>query len=78
VPINDNQADFDAQTMSLAKVLIERINDAELQNYIEPDENDKSIAKLEKYLQLKGFLIHGHRLEISSQTSRFTKRAGTR
>jgi hypothetical protein len=54
-PSDGNQADFDNQTMALAKVLIERLNEAELAQRIKVGKDDKGIAKLEKYLAAESF-----------------------
>lgn len=63
IPSDSNQADFDHQTMALAKVLIERLNEAELAQRIEVGKDDKGIAKVEKYLAAEGFHPAGTRLE---------------
>jgi hypothetical protein len=63
-PSDGNQADFDNQTMALAKVLIERLNEAELAQRIKVAKDDKGIAKLEKYLAAESFHSAGTRLEF--------------
>jgi hypothetical protein len=62
VPSDGNQADFDSQTMALAKVLIERLNEVEIVKHIEVEKEDKGIAKLEKYLAAQNFHPAGTRL----------------
>lgn len=52
VPTGENQKEFDDQVMALAKVLVERINEAELAKYITVEKGDKGITKLDKYLEL--------------------------
>lgn len=64
VPSDGNQGEFDTQTLALAKVLIERINEAEIAKHIVLEEGDKGIAKLEKYLVAAGFHGAGSRLEL--------------
>lgn len=51
VPTSENQKEFDDQVMALAKVLIERINEAEIAKQIALEKNDKGITKLGKYLE---------------------------
>lgn len=50
VPTGQNQKEFDEQVMALSKLLVERLNEAELGRRITLDEGDKGITKLEKYL----------------------------
>ncbi|WP_422770559.1 hypothetical protein ACN28C_28265 [Plantactinospora sp. WMMC1484] len=64
IPSEGNQADFDNQTMALAKVLIERLNEAELAQRTEVADGDKGIAKFEKFLATEGFHPAGTRLEF--------------
>lgn len=64
IPSDGNQADFDNQTMALAKVLIERLNEAEIAQRVQIDKDDKGIAKLEKYLAAEGYHPTGTRLEF--------------
>ncbi|MBX7265535.1 hypothetical protein KIF24_05410 [Micromonospora sp. Llam7] len=64
IPSDGNQADFDNQTMALAKVLIERLNEAELAQRTEVADGDKGIAKFEKFLATEGFHPAGMRLEF--------------
>lgn len=64
IPSDGNQADFDNQTMALAKVLIERLNEAEVAQRIKVGKEEKGIAKVEKYLAAEGFHPAGARLEF--------------
>ncbi|WP_367131909.1 hypothetical protein [Saccharothrix sp. HUAS TT1] len=64
LPDDSNQAEFDSQVMALAKVLIERINEEEIRKYIEVEDREAGISKLEKYLTVKGLLDAGERLPL--------------
>ncbi|WP_018687109.1 hypothetical protein [Actinokineospora enzanensis] len=64
LPEDGNQAEFDSQVMALAKVLIERINEKEIKKYIEVEEREAGISKLEKYLAVRDFLASGERLPL--------------
>ncbi|MBB4910767.1 hypothetical protein [Actinophytocola algeriensis] len=64
VPSDGNEGGFDTQTLALAKVLIERINEAEIATRIALEKNDKGISKFEKYLAVAGFHETGTRLDL--------------
>ncbi len=56
VPLRDTQIEFDAQVLSLTKIIIDSLNEEEIKNNISEDVSSlKGIAKLEKYLQTNGF-----------------------
>ncbi|MFE4601115.1 hypothetical protein ACFRKE_09675 [Kitasatospora indigofera] len=55
VPGDGNQREFDDQIMALSKVMVERLNDRGVSKFITLEPNDKSIAKLEKYLEYIGY-----------------------
>lgn len=50
LPLTDDQDEFDQQILSLAKSIIDSLNDEELEKVIGKERNDKSITKLRKYL----------------------------
>lgn len=52
VPADGNQREFDDQIMALSKVMVERLNDRGISKFISVEKDDKSIAKLEKYLEV--------------------------
>lgn len=55
VPLSDNRGEFDAQVLSLAKLLVDCLNEAALQEQIgKKVPNEKGIAKLERWFKLKG------------------------
>ncbi|MBS2966365.1 hypothetical protein KGA66_25200 [Actinocrinis puniceicyclus] len=55
VPVGENQLEFDAQIMALAKLLIERLNEKEIAKPITVEANEKGITKFGKYLEHLGF-----------------------
>ena len=55
MPVSQNQKDFDDQVMALSKLLVERLNEAELARRAETDAGDKGITKFEKYLDHYAF-----------------------
>ncbi|OXB92611.1 hypothetical protein [Parageobacillus galactosidasius] len=58
VPITNEQHEFDQQVLSLAKVLIDSLNEKQIEQHI-PEElpnNTKGIAKLAKFLEAQGLM----------------------
>lgn len=56
VPTTDNPAEMDAQILSLAKILIDSINDGALDTALaDPVRCERSLAKLERYLTKIGY-----------------------
>ena len=54
VPLADNRAEFDAQILALAKLLVDSLNEAALQKEVSQKvTSEKGIAKLERWLQEK-------------------------
>jgi hypothetical protein len=55
IPMNDSQSEFDSQTLSLAKVLVDSINEKKLAEALSSlPPNSKGITKLEEYLRAQG------------------------
>lgn len=56
IPLNDSQSEFDNQVLSLAKIIIDSLNEDELAHRINaPLPRDaKGITKLEKFLEVQG------------------------
>ena len=56
IPLNDEQAEFDAQVLALAKLIVDSLNEAELAKLL-PSKigGEKGISKLERFLKVKGF-----------------------
>jgi hypothetical protein len=50
VPTKNNVKAFCEQMLTIVKVTIDRLNEAEFSKYITPDKNDRGITKLEKFL----------------------------
>ncbi|WP_144034003.1 hypothetical protein SPSIL_050180 [Sporomusa silvacetica DSM 10669] len=55
IPLTNDQAEFDQQVLSLAKVLIDSINEKQIEPFIEKDSNTKGISKFEKFLQVQSW-----------------------
>jgi hypothetical protein len=57
VPLDDNRAEFDAQILSLAKLLIDSLNEAVLQQQLASKNLDeKGISKFERWLKQRGLI----------------------
>ena len=55
VPLTDEQAEFDAQVLALAKVIVDSLNEAALQKELGAKiEKEKGIGKFDRFLQSKG------------------------
>lgn len=57
LPTTNNVKSFSEQILTIAKVTIDRLNDKEIGKNIESEKNDRSITKLEKYVNSKGIKI---------------------
>jgi hypothetical protein len=56
VPTSDNPAELDAQLVGLAKILIDRLNDAGLNSALaSPVADERSLAKLKRYLAMRKY-----------------------
>lgn len=55
MPTSENQREFDELVMALSKVLVERLNEAEISKYIEVGPNEKGITKFDRYLEAIGY-----------------------
>lgn len=53
----NNRKEFDEQILGLTKVLIDSINEKEISRFIQKEENDKGIDKLEKYLKTRNLMV---------------------
>lgn len=54
IPITNEQSEFDQQVLSLVKVLIDSLNEAELAKKITPKKGDRGINKLKAFFELNG------------------------
>jgi len=55
-PLKNTQVEFDAQVLSLTKVIIDSLNEQELRKFVGEDISSlKGISKLEKYLDANGY-----------------------
>lgn len=55
IPLTENQSEFDTQVISLTKLIIDSINEKAIKKYIQIEDKDKGITKLEKYFQFRQF-----------------------
>lgn len=62
IPTSNNVKSFCEQILSIIKITIDRLNEAELAKQITLDENDKGITKLEKFLAV-------HQMQIPDMIS---------
>jgi hypothetical protein len=55
IPLNDEQAEFDAQVLALAKLMVDSLNEAEISKLLPNKiDDEKGIAKFERFLKLNG------------------------
>jgi hypothetical protein len=59
IPLTNEQKEFDDQTLSLTKLIIDSLNEKELAKGLILKKDAKGIDKLEKYLESKGLKIQG-------------------
>lgn len=57
IPTTNNVKSFCEQILSISKLTIDRLNEAQLKKEINLEENVRGITKLEKFLNIKGFSI---------------------
>ncbi|WP_243896432.1 hypothetical protein [Actinomyces bowdenii] len=55
IPLNDTDAELRLQLLNLALVLVDLLNEKALSAEISADKNEKGIAKLRRFLELKGY-----------------------
>jgi hypothetical protein len=55
VPLTDDWPEFDAQLMSLTKLLVDSLNEKEIGQRVKSEPMDKGIKKLELFLEAEGF-----------------------
>jgi len=55
IPMKDEQMEFDAQILSLTKILIDSINESEISTKISKGKGDTGITKLEKFFSENNF-----------------------
>ena len=51
IPVNDTDAELRTQSINLALVLVDYLNEKKLTSYLSDTKNDKGIAKLRKFLE---------------------------
>jgi len=51
IPVNDTDAELRTQSINLALVLVDYLNEKKLASYLSDTKNDKGIAKLRKFLE---------------------------
>ncbi|WP_218131344.1 hypothetical protein [Nocardioides sp. YR527] len=80
IPLNSTDSEFEAQLLSLAKLLIDLLNEAAIAKDLSPVKDEKGISKLKRFLQANGYehvdrdiallrRIQGLRSRIAAHTS---------
>ena len=55
IPVNDTDAELRTQSINLALVLVDYLNEKELASYLSDAKGDKGIAKLKKFLEAQSY-----------------------
>ena len=55
IPVNDTDAELRTQSINLALVLVDYLNEKKLTSYLSDTKNDKGIAKLRKFLEAQSY-----------------------
>ena len=55
IPLNESDAEFEAQLLGLAKLLVDLLNEAEIAAGLPKVANEKGIGKLERFLRAAGY-----------------------
>lgn len=55
IPVNDTDAELRTQSINLALVLVDYLNEKKLASYLSDTKNDKGIAKLRKFLEAQSY-----------------------
>lgn len=55
IPVNDTDAELRTQSINLALVLVDCLNEKKLASYLSDTKNDKGIAKLRKFLEAQSY-----------------------
>ena len=55
IPVNDTDAELRTQSINLALVLVDYLNERKLASYLSDTKNDKGIAKLRKFLEAHSY-----------------------
>lgn len=75
IPLTNDHAEFDDQVLSLAKILVDSLNEAKIQTELTTKvPNEKGMAKLERYLGLKS--AHGYESHLTFLRNLYKLRHG--
>lgn len=55
IPLNDTDTEFEAQLLSLAKLLVDLLNEAGISADLPPVKNEKGISKLKRFLEANSY-----------------------
>ena len=55
IPLNESDAEFEAQLLGLAKLLVDFLNETEIAQRVSKVPNEKGISKLERFLRAAGY-----------------------
>lgn len=55
IPVNNTDTEFESQLLSLAKLLVDLLNEAEIASGLAPVRDEKGISKFERFLEANGY-----------------------
>jgi len=55
IPLNNTDTEFEAQLLSLAKLLVDLLNESAIATGLPPIKDEKGISKLKRFLEARGY-----------------------
>lgn len=76
IPVNDTDAELRTQSINLALVLVDYLNEKELASYLSDAKGDKGIAKLKKFLEAQSYQHTERDIRFLQRIQRMRSRIG--
>ena len=76
IPVNDTDAELRTQSINLALVLVDYLNEKELASYLSDAKGDKGIAKLKKFLEAQSYQHTERDIRLLQRIQRMRSRIG--
>lgn len=76
IPVNDTNAELRTQSINLALVLVDYLNEKELASYLSDAKGDKGIAKLKKFLEAQSYQHTERDIRLLQRIQRMRSRIG--
>jgi hypothetical protein len=76
IPVNDTDAELRTQSINLALVLVDYLNEKELASYLSDAKGDKGIAKLKKFLEAQSYQHTERDVRLLQRIQRMRSRIG--